>query len=166
MAYRVIYNENKLGRPFEITEEDVEVISDNFNKTLVMTTVAGLSGRHVQTIEGWLRQGEADYMNSTDTLFRNLYINVKAAIATRILTLEQKIENNETGWQRFSWLLERTVRKEYSQYGDLIDEVQTKIAELAERIAGRDKASPRELTLDVKNWIKDGIKAKKEEYRG
>ncbi len=165
MSNRVLYNANKTGRQFQITAKDVKVISKNFTRTLVLSTVAGLSDRHETTIHAWLKQGEIDYINENDSLFRDLYSNVKRAIANRILILEQKIENNETGWQRFSWLLERTVRKEYSQYGDIMETIETKIAELAMRIAERDKATPKQLTQEVKNWVKESIKEKKEENR-
>jgi len=164
MSDRVLYNAGKVGRVFTLTKKDVETISKNFSRTLVLSTVAGLSQRHEQTIKAWLKQGEEDYFNGTDTLFKELYTKVKTAISNRIAYLEKSIEDNKSGWQRFAWLLERTARKDYSQFGEILDELEAKIADISQKITSKNSTA-KEIAKETKEWIKAKIKEKKEDAR-
>lgn len=141
-------------RAIEFSQEDYDNIVAAFKKTLVLTTVAGLCKRHRQTIDRWLKHGEADLLDNKDTPFSQLYIKVKEAVAYRILELEERLLRDPEGWQRIAWVLERTVRRDYSVYGEIWDDFERKLQELIVKQMERDQPKAREISNDMRQWIK------------
>lgn len=147
----------KPGRPYEITLDKVNQIIGLYRKTLVMSNIAGQIGHTVDTIKSWMRQGEIDYSAHEDTLFAKLFLGVKKSISERVIELEEAIMDNETGWQRFSWLLERTVRRDYSVYGEIWEDFESKLGELMQKQLEREQPRVREISVDMRQWIKQRL---------
>lgn len=150
------------GRPYALDPNKVKLIADLFRKTLVLGNIAGTIGHHRETVKNWLEQGEADHLAHENTIFAELFVLAKKSIAARTMELEEKIETDRKGWQRYAWLLERTVRRDYSIYGEIWDEFEQRLNGIVSKHAERDEPiKPREISKEVRDWVKAKMQEKR-----
>lgn len=141
----------------QCTQQDIDNIIAAFKKTIVLGTVAGLVKRHRETIDRWLKWGAEDLLCEKDTPLSQLYVAVKEQVSLKIIELEQQLLANPEGWQRFAWMLERTVKRDYSVYGDMWKDFEQKLNELILRQAEREQPQVRVVSKDMRDWIKSKL---------
>ncbi len=117
------YEQRKPGHPYELTREDHTNIVNAYKETIVLSNVAGLCGRHEQTIKRWLEQGSEDILEGKNTIFSQFYTDVKKALGVFKVKYEKLLLLGGDGWQAIAWYLERCARKDYGRDNDLIAEI-------------------------------------------
>lgn len=104
----------------KLTPERHATIVETFRKGGTPRMVAGKARVAEDTLLRWLRNGESDWKawdegNADEqTIFAQLFIDARDAIADRDLSWLDEVKSGEKTWQRFAWLLERTAPTEFA----------------------------------------------------
>lgn len=107
----MVYNKGirwNMARPSKLNEELIIKIGEKLAKGLSMTTTCDLLGITDMSISNWMKQGEKDFNEETDSLFSNLFYTIKKARAEFEEFANERIVNGVIGWQGTAWWLERT----------------------------------------------------------
>ncbi len=136
----------KVGRPAEFSKKDHDNIVAAYDKTIVLSTIAGLVRRDKDTIRAWLERGKDDLKKGIESEYVQFFLDTKEAKAKKIADLLHRIESGIDKWQAVAWILERCAREDFSINGDelkdmtsTLERLKSMIDDLTERKHGSSK---------------------------
>ena len=97
-----------MARPSKLNEELIEEFALKLRKGLNIQTACDLLMITQPSYNNWMRQGEDDANNDTDSLYASFFLVIKKARAEFEEIANVRISEGAPGWQGMAWWLERT----------------------------------------------------------
>lgn len=140
----------QLGRPMiEPTQEQITNLVYWVGEDISLPNAARHTHVHPQQLDRWMKQGSDDILVESNTIYAQLYTQVRKSQATKISDLLKRIESCPKNWQALAWKLEKCVRDEFGA-----DSVEIK--ELLERVDKLSEAVKRMIENPLHGVVSDG----------